>query len=165
MPITIKMWVQILLVARCTLCDKTCQWLSTSRFFPGTPPPINWPARINWNVVESGVKHHNRSHFIPKWCEICGEAVKANTSIIVFQRMLCPNPESNPRYIALDGSSQGQALNQFNKLLPIGPRAGFIYSQLFKYTQQHTIGFTGNSNAYKKNFIGPRTSVGWPCSH
>jgi len=25
---------------------------------------------------------------------------------------------------------------------PMGPRAGFIYSRLFKYTQQHTTGFT-----------------------
>ena len=23
------------------------------------PPPINWPPRYNWKIVESGVKHHN----------------------------------------------------------------------------------------------------------
>jgi hypothetical protein len=22
------------------------------------PPPINWPPRYNWNIVESGIKHH-----------------------------------------------------------------------------------------------------------
>jgi hypothetical protein len=25
------------------------------------PPPINWPPWYNWNIVESGVKHHNTS--------------------------------------------------------------------------------------------------------
>ena len=39
-----------------------------------------------------------------------------------------------------------------NHLLPIGPRSGVIYSWLFKYTQQHTVGFTENS-------IGPRTEI------
>ena len=30
-------------------------------FFPGTQvfyPPINWMPRYNWNIVESGIKHH-----------------------------------------------------------------------------------------------------------
>jgi len=31
-----------------------------------------------------------------------------------------------------------------DQLLPIGPRAGAIYSRLFKLTQQHTAGFTEN---------------------
>ena len=22
------------------------------------PPPINWPPLYNWNIVESGIKHH-----------------------------------------------------------------------------------------------------------
>jgi len=25
---------------------------------PRFPPTINWPQRYNWNIVESGVKHH-----------------------------------------------------------------------------------------------------------
>ena len=29
----LKMWVWILLMARCTLCDKVCQWLATGRWF------------------------------------------------------------------------------------------------------------------------------------
>jgi len=36
----------------------------------------------------------------------------------------------------------GPAFNQLDKLLLIGPRAGVIYSRLFKYTQQHIAGFT-----------------------
>jgi hypothetical protein len=26
------------------------------------PPPINWPQRYNWNIVESGAKHHKQNH-------------------------------------------------------------------------------------------------------
>ena len=29
-----------------------CQWLATG------PPKKNWPPRYNWNILESGVKHH-----------------------------------------------------------------------------------------------------------
>ena len=44
-----------------TFCDKICQCLATGRWFsPGTlvSTRINWPPRYDWNVVESGVKHH-----------------------------------------------------------------------------------------------------------
>jgi len=36
-------------------------------------------------------------------------------------------------------------LSQLDQLLPIGPHNADIYSLLFKYTQQHTAGFTENS--------------------
>ena len=26
------------------------------------PPPINWPRRYKWNIVESGVKHHQTNN-------------------------------------------------------------------------------------------------------
>ena len=46
-----------------TLCDKVCQWLAGGRWFSvGTLVFLhqkNWPPRYNWNIVESGVKHHN----------------------------------------------------------------------------------------------------------
>ena len=45
------------------LCDKGCQWLATGRWFsPSTPihPQMKLTATIyNWNIVVSGVKHHN----------------------------------------------------------------------------------------------------------
>jgi hypothetical protein len=45
-----------------TLCDKVCQLLATSHWFsPGTPgSSANKTDRpqYNWNIVESGVKHH-----------------------------------------------------------------------------------------------------------
>jgi hypothetical protein len=48
-------------MARCTwynLFDKVCQWLVAGRSFLWVlwfPPP-----QYNWNIVESGVKHHYR---------------------------------------------------------------------------------------------------------
>jgi hypothetical protein len=41
-----------------TLCDKVCQWLAKSLCFPPVrlfPPAIKLN---NWNIVESGTKHH-----------------------------------------------------------------------------------------------------------
>ena len=43
-----------------TLYDKVCQWLAAGRWFP---LPKNWLPKYNWNIVESGIKHHN--HNIP----------------------------------------------------------------------------------------------------
>ena len=63
----LMLWVQISIRARCTtLCDK-CLSVICNRLviFPGYsrfPPPINWPPRYNWNVVESGVKHHQQTN-------------------------------------------------------------------------------------------------------
>ena len=54
------LWVRISIRARCkTLCDQVCQWLvggflRVLWFFP----PIKLTPRCNWNIVESGVKHH-----------------------------------------------------------------------------------------------------------
>jgi hypothetical protein len=63
-PLTL--WDRILFrsgVLDTTLCDKVCQWLARGRWFSqGTPISSinkNWPPRYNWNIVESGVKHHN----------------------------------------------------------------------------------------------------------
>ena len=64
----LKLWVQILIrrgVLNTTLCNKVCQWLVTSHSLSGhgflwvLPPPIKLTATYSWNIVESGVKHHN----------------------------------------------------------------------------------------------------------
>ena len=57
---------------RCTtLCDQVSQWLATGRwFFPG--PPVSSTNKshhhdiYNWNIVESGAKHHqaNKTNMI-----------------------------------------------------------------------------------------------------
>jgi hypothetical protein len=45
-----------------TLCDKVCPWYATGRWFSRVlrfPLPIKLTTtRYNWNIVESGVKHH-----------------------------------------------------------------------------------------------------------
>ena len=42
------------------LCDKVCQWLATGRsvVFYGFLLQ-HWQSQYKWNIVESGVKHHN----------------------------------------------------------------------------------------------------------
>ena len=44
-----------------------------------------------------------------------------------------------------DWSDTAPALSKLDQLVPIGPRAGDIYSRLFKFTQQHTSCFTDNN--------------------
>jgi len=39
-----------------TLCDKVCQWLVAGLWFSSTNIT---PPRYDWNIVKSGVKHHN----------------------------------------------------------------------------------------------------------
>jgi hypothetical protein len=62
-------------MARCTqiqhyvrkfLCDlrQVGGFLRVLRF----PPPINWPPWYNWNIVESGIKHHNPNPNNCSWC-------------------------------------------------------------------------------------------------
>ena len=40
-----------------TVWVKVCQWQVGG--FIWFPPPIKLTARYNWNIVESGIKHHN----------------------------------------------------------------------------------------------------------
>jgi hypothetical protein len=58
------LWVWISFRVRCTtLCDKVCQWLATDLWFSQVPR-VNWTPRCNWNIVESGVKHHQTNKYI-----------------------------------------------------------------------------------------------------
>jgi hypothetical protein len=64
----LMVWVRISIGARCTTsCDKVCQWLATDLWVLRFPPPINWPPRYNWKIVEIGIIHHhtNNKHVIP----------------------------------------------------------------------------------------------------
>ena len=58
---TLKLWVRIPLMERCTWYN--IMWWSLW-FTPGTPVSStnNWPPLCNWNIVESGVKQHNPHH-------------------------------------------------------------------------------------------------------
>ena len=63
-PIQLMLRVRIPLMARCTtLCDKVCQWLTTGWWYsPGTlvssTNKTDHHDINDWNIVESGVKHH-----------------------------------------------------------------------------------------------------------
>jgi hypothetical protein len=64
------LWIRISIRARCaTLCDKVCQWLEQVGGFLRVLrfPPPNCPSRYNWNIVESGVKHHQANKQTSKW--------------------------------------------------------------------------------------------------
>ena len=67
----LTLWVLILFmrgVLDTTLCDKVCQWLTAGQWFsPGTPvTSTNKTDRhdYSWNIVESGVKHHEPNLYI-----------------------------------------------------------------------------------------------------
>ena len=50
-------------VLNTTFCDKVCQWFTAGQWFsPGTPVSFtnktDCHERYNWNIVESGNKHH-----------------------------------------------------------------------------------------------------------
>ena len=67
----LMLWVWILLkwgVLDTALCDKVCKWLATGRWFSLCTPCFlhqkNWLPCNNWNIVESGVKHHNPNPFL-----------------------------------------------------------------------------------------------------
>jgi hypothetical protein len=63
----LMLWVRIFIGARIkTLYDQDCQWLLTGRWF--SPGPSNKTDRHdNWNIVESGVKHHQTINIQVVW--------------------------------------------------------------------------------------------------
>jgi hypothetical protein len=63
--LSLKLWVRIPLrrgVLDATLWDNVCQWLAADRWIsPGTPVSSTNKTDHYWNIVESGVKHHNHN--------------------------------------------------------------------------------------------------------
>ena len=62
----LMLWVRISIRVMCrTFCNIVRQWFATGRLFSqGTAvysTDKNWWPRYNWNIVESGVKHHKPS--------------------------------------------------------------------------------------------------------
>ena len=56
-----KLWVRTQFTKRCTdttLCDKACQWLATGQWFSPVSSTSKTDRHNNWNILESGVKHH-----------------------------------------------------------------------------------------------------------
>ena len=84
-------WLYDSLIYLCNHCISPQQyvikWLSTGRWFsPGIPVSSikeNWPPRYNWNIVESGAKHHNHHHLIAE--------LKLNACITIKVWITCIN--------------------------------------------------------------------------
>ena len=60
------------------------------------PPPINWPPQYNWNIGESGLKHHqaNKQHLtinVPNECSPQEWNVLGSTTITLNQtlKLIC----------------------------------------------------------------------------
>ena len=75
----LNLWVWILLMARCTRTtlyslSVTCDRLVVFSGYSSFAHQKNWPPQYNWNIVESGIKHHNpnpnRRRFIKKFIYI-----------------------------------------------------------------------------------------------
>jgi hypothetical protein len=59
----LMLWVRISIRVRCTtLCDKVCQWLAIGLWFSPGPSVFSikkiFTISYNWNIGESGFKHH-----------------------------------------------------------------------------------------------------------
>ena len=66
----LKLWVWIPLMMRCTRYNIMWKSLSVTCcrlvVFPVYSGFIHWPPRYSWNIVESGVKHHNHNPIFEK---------------------------------------------------------------------------------------------------
>ena len=93
----LMLWGRISIRARCTtLCDKVYQWLAIGQWFSTYPPP-----RYNWNIVESGIKHHQTNkqyklfcncflRYLPSlvWYELALELAKLNKQTYCLQNVV-----------------------------------------------------------------------------
>jgi len=67
--LSLKFWVRTPLprswrgVLDTTLCDKVCDRSVVFSGYSGFLHQLNWLPRYNWNIFESGVKHHNVSPY------------------------------------------------------------------------------------------------------
>ena len=66
-----------------TLCDKVCQWLVAGQWFSSSTPVSSTnktcPPRCNWNIAESGVKHHKPN---PNELNISGECTQISIEFL-----------------------------------------------------------------------------------
>ena len=76
-------------VLNTTLCDKVCQCLATGfSWYSGFLHQLNWLSRYNWNIVESGVKHHKPHQLIRLYnlllnCVYCIYEIEKHSSLRV----------------------------------------------------------------------------------
>ena len=74
----LNLWFWTPFMVRCTRCNSMWQSLSVNcnrsvvfSWYPGFLNQWNWPPRYSWNIVGSGVKHHNPNPFNVRWHLLC----------------------------------------------------------------------------------------------
>ena len=69
----------------CVVLLLTCDWRQFGGFlrYAGFLYKYNWPLRFNWNIVESGVKHHKPLLTVSLGC--CFELINTNNKIIIVK--------------------------------------------------------------------------------
>ena len=80
-----------------TLCEKVCQWRDRPVVFSGYSGFLhqqNWPPRYSWNIVESGVKHHQPTNLECISCVKSGDfiidpLISRRSRQICIQNNLC----------------------------------------------------------------------------
>jgi hypothetical protein len=60
-------WYNFTWISLLVTCDRSVIFSGYSGFLH----QYNWPSRYNWNIVESGVKHHNHNPVIDKRSYFC----------------------------------------------------------------------------------------------
>ena len=81
----------------------SASWLKqqfVSRYGGPHFPPINWRPRYNWNIVESGVKHHktNQStHHVDIKCKFVSPVVKIPN--LQFNVLIIIDPKSSYHFV------------------------------------------------------------------
>jgi hypothetical protein len=78
----LMLWVHISIRVSCTtLCDEVCQWL-VAGFLQVRLFPPNWLPWDSWNIVESGIKHHNLNS--ERDTSVCYEKSQSYAKKIIF---------------------------------------------------------------------------------
>ena len=77
-----------------TLCNKVCQWLTTGWWFSlGTLSSFlhqkNSPQIYNWNIVDSGIKHHKPNHIIHSYQKYNNLSVHMGLVLVYIQVIIC----------------------------------------------------------------------------
>ena len=86
-----------------TLCDKVCQWLATSQWFsPVSSTKKTDRHDINWNIVESGIKHHKPTN------EPFSSMKKQSTGRETWQSTAIHNPSPPVFVLLLNAACKGE---------------------------------------------------------
>jgi hypothetical protein len=99
------------------------------------PPPIKWPAIstiYNWNIVESGVNHHNPDPS-ENHCKVCYLIINVNHRQILFAQLNCLTLNYNP------------PIDYVLDLL-------IIFSDIRHHAQIHCRGWTADGKEAKRTF-------------